>query len=442
MVEKGRSAPTKCSCKQQAGTTLAFVAVALVALLGTMVFALDLGMLYVGRNEAQRAADAAALAGATAFQTTLCTTTPAGCQAGGPQEPAAIRLALAAAVHNAVLGQPAVVDCPQYTSGNGSCPGIIFSYPTPQEPQITVTVRRSGIPTFFARIFGTTTASVAASARAEAYNPTGGTAPTNQSCVRPFLVPNCDPNHPVSSAGNSPCPQMANGLYPGRFINPGSNPPSTATIQPNVPGEQLYLHFGNGPADSTVPSQWYMLAFGTSQSGSNLRSYIVQCYPLSCGDQVQTYNGKSVGPVDQGTEALINANGASPGCPSNCNFNQGQDTIEWKTDPWGDPYTIHAGANNPLVTAGLARSGDPIAPQSSPSVITVAVYDGQALTPGGSPVQVVGWMQLFVQGFSHQGQYDGVEAVILNVSLCGPGGSGPGITGSGGSTVPIRLIRQ
>lgn len=428
--------------KADAGSTLAFVAVSLVALLGTMVFALDLGMLYVARNEAQRAADAAALAGASAFQTTLCTSMPGGCQPGGPQETLAIRLAMTAAAQNLVLGQPPVIDCPSFSGGAG-CPGITFSYPTPQEPQITVVVRRGGIPTFFAKIFGHTSASVATSAKAEAYNPTGGAAPTNQDCVRPFLVPNCDPNHPRSTPEpNSPCPQMANGLYPSRFVDPGSNPPQTATIRSNVLGEQLYLHFGNGPADSAVPSQWYMLAFGTSQSGSNLRTYIDACYPLSCGDRVQTYNGKSVGPVDQGTEALINASGASPGCPTNCNFNQGQDTIQWTPDPWGDPYTIHAGANNPLVLSGQARAGQAISPFSSPSVITVAVYDGQALQPGGSPVQVIGWMQLFIQGFSHQGKYDGVEAVVLNVSLCGPGGTGPTVSGSGGATVPIRLIRQ
>ena len=62
------------------GQTIILVAVALVSLLGMAALAIDVVTLYVARSEMQRAADAAALAGAKAFVdsgvTSLATTDP------------------------------------------------------------------------------------------------------------------------------------------------------------------------------------------------------------------------------------------------------------------------------------------------------------------------------------------------------------------------------
>ncbi|MGH2394838.1 MAG: pilus assembly protein TadG-related protein, partial [Candidatus Limnocylindria bacterium] len=46
------------------GSTIVFVSLAMAALLSIVALAVDVGMLYTARGEAQRAADAAALAGA------------------------------------------------------------------------------------------------------------------------------------------------------------------------------------------------------------------------------------------------------------------------------------------------------------------------------------------------------------------------------------------
>ena len=51
------------------GATAAFVVVTLAALLGMVALAVDVGMLMKVRSDAQRAADAAALAGAQDFMT-------------------------------------------------------------------------------------------------------------------------------------------------------------------------------------------------------------------------------------------------------------------------------------------------------------------------------------------------------------------------------------
>ena len=59
------------------GQTLALVAMSLVVLIAVAALAIDTTTLYVARTEAQRAADAAALAGARAFVDSGTTTDPA-----------------------------------------------------------------------------------------------------------------------------------------------------------------------------------------------------------------------------------------------------------------------------------------------------------------------------------------------------------------------------
>ena len=57
----------------------------MVILLGICALAIDLVAAYLGRVQCQRAADAAALAGASQFVNGGCTST-GGCSAGGSQE--------------------------------------------------------------------------------------------------------------------------------------------------------------------------------------------------------------------------------------------------------------------------------------------------------------------------------------------------------------------
>src|SRR4029077_1164943 len=76
--------------RAERGQTIVLVAVALVSLLGMAALAIDIATLYVARGEAQRAADAAALAGAKMFATSGYTSAPTAiasadiCQPGGP----------------------------------------------------------------------------------------------------------------------------------------------------------------------------------------------------------------------------------------------------------------------------------------------------------------------------------------------------------------------
>jgi hypothetical protein len=437
------------SSQNEAGMTLILVAGAMVVLLGISALAIDLVALYVARNEAQRAADAAALAGATIFVAQGCTTGVGGCVPNGPQEAPATTQAINVAAQNLVFGQ----------APSSSTVATSFSYPNSEEPQITVTVYRdsahsNAMPTFFAKIFGIKTANVSASATAEAYNPSGGGVSVGVSCLKPFLVPNCDPDHPVPSTspaaskncggtGNNDgatiaCPPGVSGTcYPSYFfdpnrkatiVNPGTYnpgpPPSGGVI-----GEPWQLH------SNAAPSQWYLIGY-TGNSGAQLRAYIQTCAPavIACHSSLNTANGRKVGPTDQGIDALIHASADGLG--------NGQDSICSPTTTPAcatPPFPITGGANNP----NPALVGKTFFPPGSDSVASVAVYDGSALSPGGSTVTVVGFMELFIRDVTHQGTEDLIDTVILNLGGCGTTGSSvPPVVTAGGSTIPIRLIHQ
>lgn len=419
------------------GASLVLVAVSLVALLAASSLALDLGMLYVARNQAQQAADAAALAGASALANSGCTVAVGGCVAGGSQESQATTQAESVGSQNAVMGEPADIQ-------NSD---VSFHYPSPEDPEVTVTVQRTvargnAVPTILARIFGVDAVNVVAKATAEAFNPGGQGAPVGYGCVAPFLVPNCDPDHLNVPGGNvnSACDDGNGGA--GYFINPTTdqleNPGPYSSG--GVVGEPWQLH------SNASPSQWYLTAYNTTlaseistsngngQSASLLRQYISECVPqlLSCGSTVSTFNGSSVGPTDQGTDARINASGNG--------MNRGQDTIDTSIGP---PFPITGGANNPDTSLiGQIYYGP------SASQVLVPVFGGQYLNPGGDTATVIGFMQLFIQDAVHSGTDDIMNSIVLNVIPCSSGGGNgdgngttPEVTAPGGMAVPVRLIR-
>ncbi len=475
------------------GVTLLIVAASLVMMLGMCALSIDLVAGYLARVQCQRAADAAALAGAKAFRDN-CTST--GCTAGSAAETLATQNAIAVAAQNPVMGlAPA-----------SSTVATAFDYShdvLPSggsgEPQITVTVYRDtghsdAMPTFFAKIFGINSMDVSASATAEAFNPGGTNTNVGVGCVKPFLVPNCDANFPVAATdtthGNPNC-VCGNGSASTGVLN-GDCPVNTPVgyhmsyyVYPNT-GEALHpldcvwdsslnectptsgdigapwvLH------SNAVPSQWYTIAF-TSQSGMQYSQYIRECASRSvaCTGTLSTLNGKKVGPTDAGVDCLIHSCG-SGGCSGQCpatgvvnnlpdGLNNGQDYMcapyalpganaqaSCPTTTPTSPFTIIAGANNPY---GYSAGDQFSLPQgASDSYANVVLYDGTTLAPGGSTVTVQGYMSLFFQDALHSSTTDTINAVIVQVGGCGTGGSGgaPDVNSPGGGTfIPIRLIHN
>jgi len=429
------------------------VALSLVILLGVCALAIDLVSLYVGRSEAQRAADAAALAGATIFLSSGCTSASGGCVAGGPQEAPARQQAIDVAHRNWVGGQGATV-----LAGD-----VTFAYPTPQDPTITVKVARDPahggpMPTFFMKIFGVTSANISAVATAEAYNPTGGGPPVGTKCLKPWLMPNCDWTRLVPAGdpnANSNCQDPTSGQFASYYVNNNSvvNPGVAPT---GVVGQLITIKPGS-PTQASAPSKFYPLflppgsvasqcpacAAGGAGAGApsgSLYSQNIECCnqnTITCGQTtVEPITGNMVGPTAQGVDCLIHEQNGS-----------GQDTI---TFPSSGSYTMAAGANNPLVAAGVVSTGGNIS--TSDSVVTVPLYNGQVLCPGmagGScgtvTVNIVGFMQLFVKEETNpQGT---VNVDIMRIAACGAssgggGNSPPPVVTGGGSPIPVRLIHQ
>src|SRR5882672_4981649 len=127
------------------GQTILLVAVSLVALLGMAALAIDVVTLYVAKSEAQRAADAAALTGAKAFVDSGVTTDPTNSSLQ------TLAQSMATAMINTMIGQNKVAGtAPQLASAPS------FDFSQAGNPRITVTLQRTDLPIFFARIWGGT----------------------------------------------------------------------------------------------------------------------------------------------------------------------------------------------------------------------------------------------------------------------------------------------
>ncbi len=434
------------------------MAAVIAVVLGMAALAIDLTALYVFHGEAQRAADAAALAAAKMFASSGFTAgqinESAACvsSASGPGSGAANAAAQSTASANLVAGQPpqiASITC-TYSSSGGD-----------QNPQVTVKVQQGGLPSYFARIWGQTMNSVTATATAEAYNPSGppGISPVQVS-IKPFLVPNCmpsttatticpgtyfiDPNN--NNALNNPAAYLGQEIYLAQVKTNGTvpfpplppqpyaayyiiRPPQEATICPSraaPPGTCAQVG-GGGTYDNIACSEEpTRLPPPTTDEGEQ----------LSCGDQLRirpsTGTPTRLTETSNATQCLTHASGPGLG--------MGQDVFNPGNVVTGLPVEIDAGASNPNSTLAGALTKNV---SRSDSVITVPLFDSRTnACPGGvcQPVTITGFLQLGVQSVDGNGT---IQAVVMNASGCGSNaGSGTTISASGVSPVPVRLIGQ
>ncbi len=231
--------------RKSAGSTLIIIALCMLVLTGMLGLAIDLVAFYTVRSEAQRAADAAALAGATVFVNSGCTggASSSSCTSAAVKAKAAAQ-ATAIGNNNLVGGaNPAIAG-----TINGTCPpttanDVCFtSDAAGTNPRIGVMVQRTtahgnAMPTFFARILGVTTVDVSAVATAEAYNPTGGTATSATiclSCLKPFIAVDCDTSRtvPKTDANANPiCTVTGNANLRNPYF---FNPTTKAVVNPGT----------------------------------------------------------------------------------------------------------------------------------------------------------------------------------------------------------------
>ena len=169
------------------GATAVFVAVALAALLGMVALAVDVGMLMKVRADAQRAADAAALAGAQDFLNGL------------PQaeKTNALYHALEYASRNYVgwkyVDTSGVIVTDSGARLVGNTPEAYVQV-MPDTQKVRVFIRRSTTATWFGHLLGIDFVPITVKAAAQAVNAGTG------KCVKPFAIPDMwnDPNDDIN----------------------------------------------------------------------------------------------------------------------------------------------------------------------------------------------------------------------------------------------------
>jgi len=457
------------------GQTIALVALAMVALLGMAALAIDVVSLYLARAEAQRAADAAALAGAKMFVNSGYTSVQSAgplapvvqsdvCVTGSPGTGAANLQAVAAAQANTIAGQQATVQ------------NITCNFANPGNPQITVTVQQTGLSGFFSRIWSRTASTVSATATAEAYNPSGYSNQIQVTGVKPWLVANCDPNN-TSGGGNPNCPNGGGGRY-NYFIDASGNPANNGqaigqiveltrvslTGTPTA-GSFYPIDLGNNVGACPSPgADWD----GCDNLNTDYQQNIACASQatLQCGTQSVSvlssggggFGGGLTSQTRSATHCLIHEDDQDGTC-------QGQDYfLPTRTGGGGGscssqysgtaPIRIEGDYNNPDQNLGNSHNIS-----RSDSVVTVPVYDGSNLN--GSPacsgstcnLNIVGFLQLGIRctlndtNCSTSGGGGGgggggpiLEAIVINEVGCPATPTTPAVTGSGAAPIPVRLI--
>jgi Flp pilus assembly protein TadG len=451
---------------------MVLMALAMVAILAMAALSIDVVTLYLANAEAQRSADTAALAAARVLSLTGMTGDPSNSGAINPWQQAcalATSVAKAVATQNTMGGIALLPAQVTVTFPNNSdtqfCTASGPNLPFGVNPLVTVKVQRTDLPTFFARIWGRSPASVSATATAEAFNSsnsgnvgnvsTANITPVQPRCVKPWIVPNLDPgNAGTCPASGGPCTPLVDNSdgsikTPGIMVN--NTPPGIigrtfdllADCKP-VGGGPCATGAGVAPPAANVTGSKPNLQYVPEQlppsftavpscTSSDFQEAIAGCDQTTvyhCGSESQQSTvdlGQSNVKSDSvlGGQCLIRATGGGLG--------MGQDSL----DTSSYPYKIEAGTANPL---GVS-SGSIIT--SSNSIVSFPIYDsandnGTFNGTGTSSVHIIGFLQVFINSVNIGN--NSVNVTVLNVAGCGNGENSTGPAVSGTSPVPVRLI--
>ncbi|HEV2402300.1 MAG TPA: pilus assembly protein TadG-related protein [Candidatus Sulfotelmatobacter sp.] len=479
--------------ERQHGVTMVLVALAMVAIIAIAALSIDVITLYLAKEEAQRSADAAALAAANVLSLSGITGDPTN-QSGnwkqicGPDDGTnglATRMAKAVANQNLIGGAPVTAPTVTYSSAGTSSPDCTSLNGTGfgVNPLVTVQLSRANLPSFFSRIWGNSGTTVTATATAEAFNPSnsansgnttlGAIVPVQPRCVKPWVVPNQDPLHNTSGAvgtctggsgGN--CAKFVS-LADGSIVNQGISLGGTGVG--GVIGETFWLspdchvsgsscsgpnqrigtpqaNYSTGPHMQGLPDLLFVpgqvgtpvIGVPSCTTGNPFEEAIEGC------DQSTNYTC-GVLPASGGTNVVdLSENPDTPTSNGvSCLIHQatnsdvsgptGQDYFNAFKAPSSYPFQIYAGSSNPAVGPGLA-SGTPISVSSS--IVSLPIYDETTpLGTGTTPVTFVGFLQVFINATD---QWGNVNVTVLNVAGCSNSAvSSPVIANS---PIPVRLI--
>jgi Putative Flp pilus-assembly TadE/G-like len=437
---------------------MVLVAMCMVALIAMAALSIDVVTLYLDREEAQRSADAAALAAArvisisgitgTADPDTDTTQWQGVCGTAGT----ATQVAQQIGALNAIGGVAPTVTVNYSVSGSASgtsdCSGLSQAFAI--NPTVIVQVRRTGLPTLFSRIWSSSTNSVSATAAAEVFNPSdsGGFTPGGQvipvvpRCVKPFIVPDEDPTRAPGThfmfRGN------------GRISSPG-----IASINAGIIGENFQLQNDcNGPGPSCSPSGLFQNPPGINTTTSPVGVYYVPAFISTTPPAVATPScatndfQSAIAGCDESTQYQCGTvNGANADLSSNRGSDISTATMCLTNLPTGNdiltpgtyPFQITAGSSNLIAPTNQLIT-------TSNSIITVPVYDDRmgtrtrvpfSTTTTSPTITIEGFLQLFVNSVDPSN--GNMNVTVMNVAGCGDNASTTA-KAFGSSPVPIRLI--
>lgn len=403
----------------QEGYTIVVIAAVLTVFLGFIALSIDVGVLSSARASAQRAADAAALAGAFVFITRGDlneTTTP-------KQSDVIKENAVQTAATNKMLGTTVTITPADVTVDTAN-------------RRVTVQVNQNQA-TLFARVLGQNVANIHATAIAEAAATANATG-----CLKPFFIPNTA----LSTSGDPCVTCWGADSTPATGDDPiskqllvevvGGVPQVTSWAQQQIRDSTAanklnqFLLKPKDPHQALRPGDFFLIDIQGDVDAKISESISTCLIGATCGSFYSVLTGNKVGPVKKGIEDLINCSGTK------------------------DIY----------LAAGQYQRPDNTISSTSASLVACPIWDvcnttfgspPQAFCPSGDVpggtqtlVKIVGFALVFVEGFKGGGSNppdcNGNDVIgrVINVAACGATGGGTiaaGETGPFGT--PLRLVR-
>jgi len=384
--------------RNERGAALAVVAISMVALLSVMALAVDLGMLFKTRDEAQRAADAAALAGASAFLE----------QTGLAAVPTAEARAYEFALRNYMTGGP--IDSSEVTV-------VVI----PDSQKVRVWVRRASVSTWFARVFGITSAAIGAKSAAWA------TAAGQGKCVKPLAIPDIWNEVSTGPGGQdydanrlwdedetwnfepsaSDTYEQWDGTDPGPSTSTGYGSAWRNNMGDGVIGDygRMLTIKAQNPNQALEPGFFYPWRIGESTGAADYKANIYGCNTsvVELGTPYTIENGNMVGPTRTAFDSLI---ALDPGAV------------------WDATIPVGGGKYGSVTGSSYGNWLD------SPRVIPVGLFDPNQIAEiqgsGGLEITFNNIALMFLEGFVGSGAQAPLKAHFLYFAT----GSGPGpVTG-------------
>ena len=379
--------------RDEEGATLAVTAVIIGSVMAMLALAIDVGMLRTAHAEAQRAADAAALAGGGLYLKYP------------PPSTATVRdTAMLFARQNSIRNVP--VDSSE-----------VAIQIIPSERKVRVRIERTGLSLWFAKLLGRSIGTVSAVAAAAA-TPAG-----SAKCVLPFGVPDLWYEAGEDANGNrlwDPGENWEYGNDPGEYYR--QHDPSDSTVSPAETGYASTFRDGYIPVNDhdfgapivlkmqkpqqlpgggqVYPGWFFPFQIGSNQGANDYRNAIEHCDPqvvyLNQPDTMEM--GNMVGPTRQGVNAAVNQDRTAY-----------WDPIKGVISPYGE---------------------------DSPRIRIVPMFDpSQVLRFRGSKeIEFNGFGVIFLDTVKTVGGEDYISGRFMYYSK-GLGGTGPG-----GATGPLNLV--